>query len=108
MIDPGRFRDRIDILDSAEPDQTAVGALDGDPFEVVASDVPAQVEVDAGRTDVRAGAEEPQERATILIRRREVPRTGRIRWQGVHWTITGQTRKGDRHRYIEIEAYRDG
>ena len=106
MIDPGRMRERIDILHPSAAKQTDVGTLEGDPYEAADTNVPAKIEEDAGQTDVRAGAAEPEQRVTITIRARDDLRTdSRIKWNGRTIEVDGIKAVGRMRRYQRIQGH---
>ena len=106
MIDPGRLRERIDIHAPGSIEQTSAGTLDGDPYDKVATGVPARVEEDAGQTDMRAGAAEPEQRVTITLRARdEITADHRITWNGRTIEIDGIKRTDPMRRYQRIVGH---
>ena len=105
LPDPGALRDRVDVLTPDTPTQTDAGALQGDPYSVDVTGIPARVEWKSAGTAIRAGAEEGQRAATVTMRTRMMPSDAQLDYDGHRLAITDCTYAGKRKRFQILDTY---
>lgn len=114
-MNPGRLRERIVIqkrsTNAAGPHRSPERSEA--PWVKDFSDRASGPDMDNQRTDVVAGKEEPEQRATFTVRSRAEYRTGaittkRIVWEGGAYEIEGVRPVDPRRRYLEVTTVYKG